>query len=100
MSLPEGRFRLLVFFVTGDPVVTQYSMRDATINDAERWVGQGCRSLPPQLAEIVFSDKHQVILRVYEFASKGATSHLLIDSNALSADKHLSGLGFDLGNQK
>jgi hypothetical protein len=100
VSLPEGRFRLLVFFVSADPVATQYSTEKATLKDADRWVGQGCASLPPQLAALRLTDSHKILLRIYEFVSKGSDSQLVSRAEAIPLARHLSDLDLKLDDQK
>jgi hypothetical protein len=93
VSLPEGRFRLLVFFVSADPVAMNYTSMQLSLKDADRWVGEGCDSLPAQLASIQITNRHRVFLRVYEFASKGGASHLVGKSDSIPLSQHLSALG-------
>ena len=100
VSLPEGRFRLLVFFVSADPVATQYSTEKVTLKDADRWVGQGCASLPPQLAVLRLTDRHKVLLRIYEFVTKGSGSQLVSRAEAIPLAQHLSDLDLKLDDQK
>ncbi|MDQ6701911.1 MAG: hypothetical protein M3Z96_01790 [Pseudomonadota bacterium] len=96
VSLPEGRFRLFVFFVSSDPVATEHPTGKVTLQDADRWVGEGCYSLPPKLAELRLTDNHKVLLRVYEFVSKGSDSHLLSRAEAIPLAQHLNALGLGL----
>jgi hypothetical protein len=100
VSLPKGRFRLLVFFVSSDPRATQNFTKPATLQDVDRWVGEGCSSLPPQLAELRLTDSHKVLLRVYEFVSKGSGSQLVKRTEAIPLPQHLSDLDLKLDNQK
>jgi hypothetical protein len=98
VNLPEGRFRLLMFFVTTDEIDTRYTQKEVTLKDADRWV-DGCTGLPPELAALSLSRRHKVFLRVYEFASKGSTSHLLTTADgALQLSQHLAALKLNLDN--
>jgi hypothetical protein len=99
VSLPEGRFRLLVFFVSSDPVATEHTAGEVTLKLADRWVGEGCGSLPLQLAELRLTDSHRILLRVYEFFGKGSDLHLTSKANAIPLAQHLSALGLKLDDQ-
>jgi len=100
VSLPEGRFRLLVFFVSEDPAATQYTSMPLSLKDADRWVGEGCDSLPFQLASIPLTNRYRVFLRVYEFTSKGGDSSLVPKPESIPITQHLSALGFKWDDQK
>ncbi len=68
--------------------------------DADRWVSDGCNSLPPQLATLGLTEKYKVSLRVYEFMSKGGDSHLLSKADGIPVQQHLSALGLKLDDTK
>jgi hypothetical protein len=98
ISLPEGRFRLLMFFVTPDRIDRSHSTQEVTLKDADRWVN-GCNGLPPELAALILTPRHKVFLRVYEFVSKGIASRLVTSADgALPLAQHLAALKLNLDN--
>jgi hypothetical protein len=91
-SLPKGHYRTFAFLVTGDSIIE--SDLSLTEQRASGWGENGCRTLPPQLAQNLLNDQ-RVILRVYEIASSGSESHL-VTRGALPLSQHLAGLGLKL----
>ena len=100
VSLPEGHFRLLVAFVTTDPIDTWYSSDPVTLHVADRWVSRGCDDLPVELGRLPFTDKYKIFLRVYQIASKGGDSHLVAKGDAIPISEDLVALGLRLDDQK
>jgi tetratricopeptide (TPR) repeat protein len=100
VSLPEGHFRLLVAFVTTDPIDTWYSPGPVTLQVADRWVSRGCDGLPQELADRPFTSKHKIFLRVYQIASKGGDSHLVTKGDAFPISADLVSMGLRLDGQK
>jgi tetratricopeptide (TPR) repeat protein len=100
VSLPEGHFRLLVAFVTTDPIDTWYSSEPVTLQVADRWVSRGCDDLPVELGRLTFTDKYKIFLRVYQIASKGGNSHLVAKGDAIPISEDLVALGLRLDDQK
>jgi tetratricopeptide (TPR) repeat protein len=100
VSLPEGKFRLLVAFVTPDPIDTSYSSEPVTLQVTDRWISRGCDDLPGELAGLGFAKNYKVFLRVYQIASRGAESHLVNKGEAIPLSEDLLALGLHLDDQK
>jgi tetratricopeptide (TPR) repeat protein len=100
VNLPEGRFRLLVVFVTPDSIDTWYSPEPVTLKTADRWVSRGCDDLPSELARLNMTNNYKVFVRVYQIASKGGDSHLVSKGEAIPLSEDLVALGLRLDEQK
>jgi tetratricopeptide (TPR) repeat protein len=100
VTLPEGHFRLLVAFVTPDPIDTRYSAEPVTKEVADRWISKGCDDLPAELARLSFTSNYRVFLRVYQIASRGADSHLVDKAEAIPLSEDLLALGLQPDDQK
>jgi hypothetical protein len=99
VTLPEGRFRVLVFFVTNAPITERFSSDPVTRQLANTWVSKGCFGLPREVASLPVTDQ-KVILRVYEIASKGSDSHLMSKAEATPLPQHMAALGLKFSGQK
>jgi Tfp pilus assembly protein PilF len=100
VNLPEGRFRLLVVFVTPDSIDTWYSSEPVTLKTADRWVSRGCDDLPSELARLNMANNYKVFVRVYQIASKGGDSYLVSKGEAIPLSEDLVALGLSLDDQK
>ena len=100
VSLPEGKFRLLVAFVTPDPIDTWYSSEPVTSQVTDRWISKGCDALPAELAGLSLTNKYRIFLRVYQIASRGSDSHLVSKGEAIPLSDDLLALGLSWDDQK
>jgi hypothetical protein len=100
VTLPEGKFRLLVAFVTTDSIDTRYSTEPVTLEVTDRWISRGCEALPKELGGLSFTDKYKVFLRVYQIVSKGTDSHLVAKGEAFLLSDELLAMGLHWDDQK
>jgi len=69
-TAPEGHYRVIVFAVTGIPVVP--SAKEPTRDDAGEWLGQGLLDLPRWLGELPWTPDHACTALIYQFRQVGA----------------------------
>jgi tetratricopeptide (TPR) repeat protein len=100
VTLPEGKFRLLVAFVTPQPIDSWYSPDPVTVQIAKTWVSKGCDDLPRELAKLHMTEDYKIFLRVYQIASKGRDSHLVSKAEAIPISDDLLAWGIHLDGQK
>jgi hypothetical protein len=67
---PEGHYRVIVFVITGTPVVP--SDDEATREEAGEWLGSGMDRLPSALGELPWTPDHACTALVYQFRQVGA----------------------------
>ena len=100
VTLPEGHYRLLVAFVTPDPIDAVYSSQPVTRATANRWISKGCDDLPAELGALSFTSDYKVFLRVYQIAIRGADSHLMGKAEAIPLANELVVMGLQPDDQK
>jgi tetratricopeptide (TPR) repeat protein len=100
VTLPEGKFRLLVAFVTPQSIDAWYSPAPVTVQIANTWVSKGCDALPIELANLHMTGDYKIFLRVYQIASKGQDSHLVSKGEAIPISDDLLAWGIHLDEQK
>ena len=68
-SVPQGRYRVLVFIVTSDLVFS--SGTPVTQGDAETWAVNGANKLPAFMEPMPYTDQHTCTVYIYEFIQTG-----------------------------
>lgn len=84
---PVGRYRQIVFVVTGQPFVA--SGRALTERRASDILRQGANILPARYRSIRFNETHQVTALIYEFVKSGQQPMQQTNSGRLGAVTHL-----------
>ena len=82
-----GYFRVIVFVVVDEQFS---SVQQASREDAMEWLVRGSPFLEPELANLEFTENHEVISLIYEYRlNKNEEVALLSMPSELSAKKHL-----------
>jgi hypothetical protein len=90
-SAPGGRFRVVVFLVTDEPVGggTPAPARAEAVG----WLREGALSLPPEIAAQPLGDAHQAYAYIYEFEKQGDAEARFLAESRLTAQAHLNAAG-------
>ncbi|MDE3114686.1 MAG: hypothetical protein KGL26_03705 [Pseudomonadota bacterium] len=88
---PEGYYRLIVFVVTDNVVVTQGTAPTAAT--AEAWLRNGADRLPSAYATLPFTKAHEVDALIYEFHKQGKGQATPLLPSPLDARAHLEKAG-------
>jgi len=88
---PEGYYRLIVFVVTDNVVVTHGAAPTAATTEA--WLRNGADRLPPAYATLPFTKAHEVDALIYEFRKQGKGPATALLPSPLDARAHLQKAG-------
>ncbi len=88
VDAPKGLYRVIVLAVTDTPVTE--AATEPTRDQAELWLHQGYRWLPPEMASLSITGAHCEAL-IYEFQKASDTDEPKQYTDDLPALKHLSG---------
>lgn len=88
---PAGHYRQIVFVVTDQAFVA--SAPPPTREEAEAFLTEGAKQLPPATAARTMTQQHRVEALIYEFRKQGSTTETLIPPQARTATTHLSRAG-------
>ena len=88
---PEGYYRLIVFVVTDNVVVTKGTAPTAAAADI--WLRNGADRLPPAYATMPFTKAHEVDALIYEFRKQGKGPATALLPSPLDARAHLQKAG-------
>jgi len=89
-SARKGYFRLIVFMVTSDNLLTKNE--PISREEALAWFGSGWSKLPKELATLPFTDEHYVSAMIYEFSiAENSDEPIFSKPSSLSAEAHLRG---------
>ena len=88
---PEGYYRLIVFVVTDNVVVTKGAAPTAAI--AEAWLRKGADRLPAAYATLPFTKEHEVDALIYEFRKEGKGQATTLTPSPIDARAHLEKAG-------
>lgn len=86
-----GYYRVIVFILRADPVVTS----GETLAEDPQWVLTGASGLPDQMRSLPFEDRHDLTALIYEFEKRDADDMPVFhDPGRLQASDHLAGAQF------
>ncbi len=88
---PEGYYRLIVFVVTDNVVVTKGAAPTAAT--AQAWLRNGADRLPAAYATLPFTKAHEVDALIYEFRKEGKGQATPLTPSPIDARAHLERAG-------
>ena len=88
---PEGYYRLIVFVVTDNVVVTKGAAPTAAT--AQAWLRNGADRLPAAYATLPFTKAHEVDALIYEFRKQGKGQATPLTPSPIDARAHLERAG-------